>query len=190
MCGWVKDMLDNIRHKIGVGNPDPTPVQDGQEVWLLDNTAYRDPKNPDKWMAEFVAAYFTKDSGKNVAKMVADIVEKLGMAGDNANPEAERRIAERIEPFLNMILAAKVVDIRFSDAGRLTLGPSNTGGVSADELLLPGGGYVDDQIVQSEAVLTARGHAHMQTAFADPEGWGVISGRQIFPHFWVPEGSN
>lgn len=181
MCGWVKDMLNNIRHKIGVGNQDPTPMRDGQEVWLLDNTAFRDPNNPEKWMAEFVAAYFTKSSGKNVAKVVADIAEKLGMAGENADPEAERRIAERVEPFLNMILAAKTVDITFSKAGTLRLGPSNTGGVSADELPLPGSGYVDDQVVQSEAILTARGHSHMRTAFADPKGWGVISGRELIP---------
>lgn len=180
MCGWVRDMLDNVRNKIGVGNPDPTPMRGDQEVWLLDNTAFRDPNNPEKWMAEFVAAYFTKNSGKNVAKVVADIAEKLGMAGENADPGSERRIAERVEPFLNMILAAKMVDITFSKAGTLTLGPSNTGGVSANELSLPGSGYMDDQVVQSEAVLTAGGHSHMRTAFADPEGWGVISGRHSF----------
>lgn len=178
MCSnWVRDILDNIRHKIGIGNQNPTPVHAGQEVWLLDNTAFRDPNNPERWTAEFVAAYFTQNSGKNVAKVVADIAEKLGLAGENADPAAEQRIAERVQPFLNMILAAKTVDIRFSKAGTLTLGPSNTGGVSVDELPLPGSGYMDDQVVWSEAVLTVGSHSHMQTAFADPEGWGVISGR-------------
>lgn len=180
MCGWVMDMLDNVRHKLGLGNPNPTPVHKGQEVWLLDNTAYRDPENPEKWMAEFVAAYFTEGSGKDIAKTVADISEKLGLTGENADPRAEKMIAERVQPFLNMILAAKTVDINFSDAGKLTLGPSNAGGVSANELLLPGNGYVDNQVVTSEAVLTEGGRAHMRTAFADPEGWGVISGRHSF----------
>lgn len=170
-------MLDNVRHKIGVGNPTPTPVQKGQEVWLLDNTAYRDPKNQDKWIAEFVAAYFTEDSGKDVARIVADIADKLGLTGQNANPGTEKMIAERVEPFLNIIIAAKTVDIEFAGAGTLALGPSNAGGVSVNELQLPGDGYVDDQVVQSEAVLTAGGRAHMRTAFAHPEGWGVISGK-------------
>lgn len=180
MCagGWVRDMLDNIRHKIGLGNTDPTPLRAGQEVWLLDNTAFRDPADRARWTAEFVGAYFTRDSARDVAGVVADIAEKLGLAGDGADPEAEQRIAERVAPFLNMILAAKMVDIRFAEAGTLTLGPSNTGGVSVDEMVLPGSGYVDGQVVKSEAVLAAAGgHSHMRTAFADPEGWGVISGR-------------
>lgn len=176
MCGWVKDILENLRHKVGIGNPAPTPVKKGQEVWLLDNTAFRDTETPDKWVAEFVAAYFTEDSGKDVSLVVADIAEKLGLTGENADAEAESRIAERVEPFLNMILAAKTVDIKFSEAGTLTLGPAAGHGISVNELALPGQGYLDDQIVESEAVLV-EGHANMRTAFADPEGWGVISGR-------------
>lgn len=176
MCGWVIDMLENIRHKIGLGNPSPTPVRKGQEVWLLDNTAFRHTDHPDKWVAEFVAAYFTEDSGKDVSLVVADIVEKLGLAGPGADPEAERKIAERVEPFLNMILAAKTVDVNFSNAGTLRLGPAAGHGISVNELQLPGQGYVDDQVIESNAVLV-NGHASMRTAFADPHGWGVISGK-------------
>ncbi|KAH0613424.1 uncharacterized protein H6S33_005310 [Morchella sextelata] len=174
MCSWVTGLLSNIRHKVGLGSPVSTPVRKGQEVWLLDNTAFRSPTNPHQWHAEFVAAYFSEDSGKDISLVVADIVEKLGIAG-KGDAEAERRIAERVEPFLNLILAAKTVEVDFAGGqGRLRLGPAAGHGISVNELPLPGRGWVDDQVVESRAVLVEGGES-MRTAFADPEGWGVIS---------------
>lgn len=175
MCSWVTGLLSNIRHKVGLGSRVSTPVRKGQEVWLLDNTAFRSPTNPHQWHAEFVAAYFSEDSGKDASLVVADIVEKLGIAG-KGDAEAERRIAERVEPFLNLILAAKTVEVDFAGGqGRLRLGPAAGHGISVNELPLPGKGWVDDRVVESRAVLVEGGES-MRTAFADPEGWGVISG--------------
>ncbi|KAG0639019.1 hypothetical protein HOY80DRAFT_1022781 [Tuber brumale] len=175
-------LLNGLRSKFGLDRALPTPVTKGQEVWLFDNTAFPTPGQPGKWSAEFVAAYFDEDSGSDAAKVVAEVADLLGFAGDE---EAEARIAERVEPFLNRILSRKYVDVMFGGkasegrvnggAGVLTLGPAEKYGISTNELVLPGEGYVDDQVVESSAVLV-EGKAAMRTAFAEEVGWGVISG--------------
>ncbi|RPB00699.1 hypothetical protein L873DRAFT_1804784 [Choiromyces venosus 120613-1] len=178
---WLLSFLNNLRLRLGLGRTSPTPVTKYQEVWLFDNTAFPTPRQPGKWSAEFVAAYFEEDSGSDAAKVVAEIADLLGFAGDK---EAEGRIAERVEPFLNLILAGKYVDVAFGGeagegrvndgAGILRLGSVTGYGISVNELALPGEGYVDDQVVESSAVFV-EGKAAMRTAFAGEDGWGVIS---------------
>ncbi|PWW77358.1 hypothetical protein C7212DRAFT_356666 [Tuber magnatum] len=53
-------------------------------------------------------------------------------------------------------------------------GDEEAEGRIAERHVLPGEGYVDDQIVESSAVLV-EGEATMRTAFAEEVGWGVIS---------------
>ncbi|KAG0126829.1 hypothetical protein HOY82DRAFT_593632 [Tuber indicum] len=178
---WALSLLNVLRSKFGLGRTSTTPVTKGQEVWLFDNTAFPTPGQPGKWSAEFVAAYFDKDSGSDAARVVAGVADLLGFAGDE---KAEGRIAERVEPFLNRILSKKCVDVMFGGtaseggvdggAGILALGPAEKYGISTNELVLPGEGYVDDQVVESSAVLV-RGKATMRTAFAEEVGWGIIS---------------
>jgi len=179
---WRLSLLNDLRLKLGLGVASPTPVRQGQEVWLFDNTAFPTPQQPGKWSAEFVAAYFDEDSGSDAAKVVAEIADLLDLAEDQ---EAKHRITERVEPFLNMILARKYVEVMFGGeareegakggAGVLALGPAAKYGISVNEHVLPGEGYVDDQVVESSAVLD-EGRATMRTAFAEEVGWGVISG--------------
>jgi hypothetical protein len=160
----------------------PTPLKATDTLWLYDNIAYPCSKSPSGWCAEFIAAYFIANSGKDVAKVVADISEKLGLGKGDA---AEHRIAERVQAFLDIVVEGRTVEVEFAGQGRVTLGPSTAGGVSVNDLPVPGGPFNDGEEVISTAMLPAGMDesnvlATMKTRFAKRTGWGVVSG-SVFP---------
>lgn len=157
---------------LGPYNPLPQQISPNDEVWLFDNTAHRAADN--KWQAEFVAAVFDKKTGLEVTKVVADVAEKLGLAKGDA---AEAVIRERLKPFMQTVLPARVVHLDFKR--ELKLGPGGRNGISSDMKAIPG--FRNGEVVRSAAKVPkgTSGILKMNTMFAEPEGWGLISGKYI-----------
>ncbi|KUJ13973.1 uncharacterized protein LY89DRAFT_590393 [Mollisia scopiformis] len=161
----------DILSYLGPWNPLGEKVSGKDTVWLLDNTAYRNAKTG-KWEAEFVAAVFDQDTGVEVSTVVANVAEKVGLGkGDRA----EATIQERLMPFMQTILPGRVVAVDFEDQDKLKLGPGGRNGISSDIRSVPE--HKDGEIVESTALVPqgANGVLNMSTAYAEPEGWGVIS---------------
>ncbi len=156
---------------LGSWNPLPQPVTDNDTVWLLDNTAYRNASG--KWQTEFVAAVFDKDTGTEVSTVVADIAEKVGLGKGDAQ---EATIQARLMPFMQNILPGRTVKIDFARQQEFKLGPGGRNGISSDLKLVPAHG--DGTVVSSFAQVPkgANGILQSNTVYAEPEGWGVISG--------------
>jgi hypothetical protein len=167
---------------LGSYNPIPQQISPNDEVWLLDNTAYRSADN--KWQAEFVAAVFDKKTGEEVSSVVASVAEKIGIAKDDA---AEAIIRERLVPFVRAVLPARVVRLDFGLTRReIKLGPGGRNGISSDKKEPPH--FMNGEIVPSTAKVPkgASGILNMHTVFAEPEGWGLISGKSIPPSQFAP----
>jgi hypothetical protein len=158
---------------LGTHNPLGKEISDEDTVWLFDNTAFRNPKTGG-WQAEFVAAVFDKDTGLEVSTVVADVAEKLGIGKGSAQ---EKRIAERLMPFMQSILPGRIVNVDFAGGTPLKLGPGGRNAISSDIKELPSQ-YENGDVVTSFAKVPSQtnGVLQMQTVFAEPEGWGVISG--------------
>lgn len=176
--GWRA--FEALTSYLGKRNPfarafDPS----SDELWLFDNTAFRSPQAPNVWTAEFVAAFFRKGSGKDLGKVVADLAEKLGIAEGS---QEEATIATRLQPFTDSILPARFVEIvAEGDAdGRLKLGPGGRSGIVAEERALPGSLQQrnDGDVVEFRAI--KQSGTNMQTQFAEPTGWLIVSG-MAFP---------
>jgi hypothetical protein len=159
---------------LGPHNPAPHPITANDEVWLFDNTAYRSADN--QWRAEFVTAEFDQRTGQEVSSAVADVAENIGLAKDDA---AEATIQERLMPFVQAVLPGRVVRTDFGGMKELKLGPSGRNGVSSDIRGLPE--FRNGEIVSSVAKVPTgtTGILKMNTVFAEPEGWGLISGNNI-----------
>lgn len=164
-------LKDNLSSYLGSRNPFYKTVDpENNIVWLFDNTAYQPENGNGAWKAEFVAAYFLKDSGKDTSEVVAYISEKIGLAqGD----KAEATIAKRLQPLLDAVLPAHAVNVDIVDKDVMRLGPSGRDGISSDELGLPAGDYTDGQNLLSHAV--GADVTVSNTTFATPTGWAVIS---------------
>jgi hypothetical protein len=161
---------------LGPWNPVPYQITENDTVWLLDNTAYRSADN--KWQAEFVAAEFNKKTGLEVSTVVAEVAEKLGLGKGDA---AEATIQERLIPFVQAVLPGRVVRVDFARQRELKLGPSGRNGISSDTKALPG--FENGEVISSMAKVPqgANGILKMNTVYAEPEGWGLISGKSVLP---------
>jgi len=160
-------LKDNLSSYLGRNNPFFQTVNpDTDYVWLLDNTAYQNRIG--RWKAEFVAAYFVKNSGKDLSEVVAWVADRVGLADDE---EAKATIAERIQPLLDSILPAHAVNIDLQGV-QVRLGPSGRDGISSDELAIPGSGYKDGQIITPKAI---EGTSSFNITFAAPTGWAILS---------------
>lgn len=132
---------------------------------------------------QFIAAYFYRNTGADLAKIVADIVGKIGVTGDTSEA-TERVVAERVQPFLDTILEGRTVEVDFDNARtreRLMLGPGGNMGVSVNDIEVKGewkdGDVVGSSVVQpGMGVLQTCSLTSFETRFADEEGWAVLSG--------------
>ena len=179
-------MLDQVSSLLGAHNPLAKDVDPAtEEVWLLDNTAYRPvhiyPHAPQPFQAQFIAAYFKKNTGADVSKAVAEIADKLGLKkedGDDDAASAEKTIAERLLPFVQTIAPARSVDVKLPNGTIHKLGPGGTSAVS-DQLIVAVQEHKDGESASISAVpANVTPHGPMLTHFAEPEGWAVISGKQ------------
>jgi len=166
-------IVTNILSYLGPWNPAPQQITENDTVWLFDNTAHRNLKT-NRWEAEFVAAVFDKNTGVEVSTVVADVAEKLGLGKGDA---AEATIRDRLMPFMQSMLPGRMVNVDFAERTPLKLGPGGRNGISSDIRTLPE--YKGGDIVPSVARVHqgANGILQMRTAFAEPDGWAVISDR-------------
>jgi phosphatidate phosphatase APP1 len=105
-----------------------------------------------------------------LSDVVAWISEKVGLADDEA---AKETIATRVQPLLDSILPAHAVVIDLQGL-KVRLGPSGRDGISADEIAIPGHDFKDGQVITTK-VATGVDATPMNTLFADPKGFAIIS---------------
>lgn len=163
----------NILDSVAKYNPFGRPVNDEDIVWLFDNTAYHSPEHTHHtvWEAEFVAAVFEKECKCKVADIVSGIAEKLGLADDE---EGKATIEERLRPFLWDVRPAKVAKVLHKDK-ELKLSPTSINGISTSTQRLEKDHGGKEILAELTAAPGADCPMKMETYYAEPEGWGVIS---------------
>ncbi|KAH0498640.1 hypothetical protein TgHK011_005883 [Trichoderma gracile] len=139
------------------------------------------------WQAEFIMAVFEGEPKCKVADIVAGLAGIIGLADD---AEERRTIEERLLPFLWDIRAGRATTVSQHGGAQLKLGPSGLNGISTNVLKLVH--HRDDDDGKGEAKAEGEGRAphtkratldvegvqgvlSMETHFAGPEGWGIIS---------------
>ena len=124
---------------------------------------------------ECVAAYFIRRSGKDTAKVVADLAKTLKLA---TNEEAKALITTRIRPFVDTVLPRHTIKISMGDLEPQTLGPSSASGMSSAIHDLPMTDHPTASTIESKALGVPsddQSFVSGDTIFAEPTGWGVIS---------------
>ena len=176
------DRLSSYLTLAGLRNPFSSNVDGTKEtVWLLDNTAYRPvhfyAHKSQPWQAEFLVAYFKKNTGRDVSKIVASIAEKIGLGKDGADEELVKKIiAQRLQPFVDAIAPARSVKVAFPHDVVHQLGPAGPSAVSV-QIVTNLGEHKDGESINISALpKEVTPHGAMTTHFAAPEGWAVISG--------------
>ena len=159
----------------GPYNPVPQKIGENDTVWLFDNTAYRSATTG-QWQAEFVVAVFDQNTGVKVDKVVANLAERLGLAKGEQHKEAKKIIRELLLPFMQSTLQGRLLMAEFAELKSLTLGPGGRNAISSDTRLLPEfeGGTIVTTIADVPPSCT--GIMKAKTFYAEPEGWGLISG--------------
>lgn len=180
-------LLDNVSSFLGGYNKLSKDVDPATEcVWLLDNTAYRPvhtyPHAPQPFQAEFVAAYFKKNTGKDVSKAVAQIADKIGLGKSGENKgEAEKTIARRLQPFVDTIAPARSVTVKFPDGSINKLGPCGRSAVSEQTFVKIREHRDGESVCIPAADERLTPYGPMTMHYADPEGWLVVSGTHLEP---------
>lgn len=168
---------------LGSKNPLAQPANPHQNtVWLLDNTAYQPINGKEQnqsWHVEVVACIFEKGGRKDIGKIVALIADHIGLDGERGgHAEARRRIEHRIQPFLDAVSPSRTLNLRapISRPAQIHgLGPSDRNGIVSQTVELGHAG------IEGRAFIRPRLHDFgdepvlMNTTFAAPEGWLVIS---------------
>ncbi|KAL4821678.1 hypothetical protein BDW67DRAFT_171756 [Aspergillus spinulosporus] len=163
----------------------PSQVADVQHtVWLLDNTAYLHPAShvsgePHSWRVEVVACVFRKDSRRDISKFVAAIADLIGLDGAlGTEKEIRHRIARRLQPFLYHVVANHSMMLELPLPNHTTqiyhIGPTGDNGI-ASHVLNTGVRHIEDGFRVHSHVRGVRDKATMETTFAGPEGWLVVS---------------
>ena len=178
---WNIPLLDNMGSHLSTLNPLAKAVDpETEEVWLLDNTAYRPvhiyPHQPQPFQANFTAAYFKKYEGKDWSKAAAKIADVIGLVEGEERKQAEQTIAHRLKPFVETIAPARYVNIKLPNGTVEKLGPCGRSAVSQQIIA-----SIQDHTDGSSAEISAippevTPHGPMLTHFAEPEGWLVVSG--------------
>jgi len=162
--------VDGVLSHLGHLNPFVKTVEEGDIVWLFDNTAYKHHLGS-SWHAEFIVAVFESDPKCRVADVVAGIANTLGLA----EGAAERKtIEKRLMPFIWELRAARTVTVTHQ-AMDLQLGPTNVNGISQDTPVVQSsdGGTAVKSTAQVPANVS--GLLDMKTHYASSHGWGIIS---------------
>lgn len=184
---WNIPFLDNMGSFLSTLNPMAKAVDpEKEEVWLLDNTAYRPvhiyPHQPQPFQAHFTAAYFKRYTGKDWSKAVASIADTLGLADGEGRAQAEKTIAHRLKPFVETIAPARHVAIRLPNGTVQKLGPGGRSAVS-QQIVVSIQDHKDGDSAESSAMPPeVTPHGPMLTHFAEPEGWLMVSGTSSPPH--------
>lgn len=152
-------------------------------VWIFDNIAYKPLRRSDQgqaWQVEIVACVFGRER-RTVGRYVAKIADFIGIDGRfGEDPIVQRRIIQRLQSLLYVVAPNRSLSIDMPLPGgtawrRFHLGPTDRDGVLRQTIAIP-----DIQITNSSTVITSEltgsdGEVCMQTRFASPNGWLVIS---------------
>ncbi|KAJ5477095.1 hypothetical protein N7539_007239 [Penicillium diatomitis] len=173
---------------LGHSNPLVHPADPHKNtVWLLDNTAFRLQSDSEdssgtsqSWQAEFVACIFETHGRKDVGKVVATIADYIGIDGNlGSDGRAMReRIEQRVQPFLNQISPGRTLKLQIPVDGETqshALGDSDENGIISQTVDLGALGVADGATIRPAAQGFTEPTAVMETRFAAPEGWMVIS---------------
>ncbi|KKK22342.1 hypothetical protein ARAM_006270 [Aspergillus rambellii] len=154
------------------------------DVWLLDNTAYRHhPSHMSgelhSWRVEVIAFVFRKDSRRDISKFVAGIADLIGLDGEmGMEKEIRRRIAKRLQPFLYHVVEDHSLLLEIPLPNLTTqihkLGPTDANGIIS-QMVNTGVHHIADGARIRPHIRGVRDRASMETIFAGPEGWLVIS---------------
>jgi phosphatidate phosphatase APP1 len=156
-------------------------------VWLFDNTAYQPVSDTphlghagQSWQAEFVVCIFETEGRKDVGKLVAAIADHIGIDGEYGRDDQEtrQRIEKRVQPFLDQVSPARTVKLEVTINGAKqthSLGGSDRNGIISQIVNLGASGVTDGMVVRPRAQKFDEPAATMETRFAAPEGWMVIS---------------
>ncbi|KAK2763817.1 hypothetical protein FQN54_009435 [Arachnomyces sp. PD_36] len=171
---------------LGSRNPLAQPADPRKHtVWVLDNTAYRPVNAPNRdrqpWQAEVVACIFVKHGRKDIGKFVASVADMIGLDGELGKTDdrvIRRRMADRLQPFVDAIAPSRFVTLEIPvPSGSVhvrKLRPTEKNGVST-QTLLTGGKRIPDGTVIHPWVRDWGSSMPMNTVFAGPEGWAIIS---------------
>jgi hypothetical protein len=176
--------LRRILRFIGLQNKIITaqPIQPGHHlVWLFDNIAYQPihrSHHEQTWEAEIVACVFGRER-RNIGHYVARIADFVGIDGAfGEDPIIRRRIIQRLRSLLYVVAPSRTlpVDMPLHDGRvrRYHLGPTNENGVITQTVSLPQMHMADRSVITSE-LAGSTGQVCMQTRFASPHGWLLIS---------------
>jgi hypothetical protein len=171
----VPSKLSDLLSYLGPYNPRPQQITDSDAVWLFDNVAFRGPRG--NWEAEFVTAVLAQHPSCDVAEVVSQVAEKIGLS-KNASETAT--IEQRLLPFLMDIRPGRLVNAAFGSGTNLKLGPGGRNGLSSDVKELPRGNAGDLVTTKAKVPSGANGLLEMKTMYTEPEGWAVISGERWF----------
>lgn len=162
--------VSGLLNRLGKLNPLSRPATK-DIVWLLDNTAFQSTPGA-HWHAEFVAAVFEREDKGRLVDVVTGIARVTGLADD---AEERRTVEERVLPFLWDLCPARTISA-LHQGRSLKLGPTNINGLSSNLLRIPSS--INGSLVRTSSKVGAGDGAipHMQTYYAGPDGWGVISG--------------
>ncbi|KAL4956925.1 hypothetical protein BDW69DRAFT_202209 [Aspergillus filifer] len=152
-------------------------------IWLLDNTAYRQPAShvsgePHSWRMEVVACVFRKDSRRDISKFVAVIADLIGLDGAyGTESEIRHRIARRLQPFLYQVVEDYSMMLELPLPKHATqihqIGPTGDNGI-ASQVVNTGVRHIADG-ARVRSHVRGLDKASMETTFAGPEGWLVVS---------------
>lgn len=149
-------------------------VTHGDAVWLMDNTAYKTGRFS-SWEAEFVAAVFEEEPRSHLVDAVAGVARVLGIADD---AEERKTIQERLIPFVWDVRVAKTVNVTQQGSRKtLKLGPTGFNGISSNVMQVSS--HSKGALVNASAgglPSGVKGLLGMQTYYAGPSGWAIISG--------------
>lgn len=179
---------------LGSRNPLAQPADPQKHVvWVLDNTAYRpvDPQGHDRdrsrnrnrqpWQVEVVACVFLKHDRKNLGRFVAAVADTIGLDGELGRAEdraVRRRMADRLQPFVDAVAPSKFITLEIPvPSGQVNarkLRPTEKNGI-ATQTVLTGGKHISDGTVVHPRVQDWGSGLPMNTVFAGPEGWAIIS---------------
>lgn len=169
----VKEGALDFTSYLGSKSPVYRNVAANDTVWLLDNTAYKNPETK-KWEAEYVSAVFAQQPSCTVLEAVTAVAHKIGLSDNDPNYPT---IEERVLPFIQDIRPGTKVKALQAGTDRLELGPGGRNGISSDvKPVREEQGHPQIAKTTAEVPYGANGVLEMKTFFAGPEGWSVISG--------------
>lgn len=177
-------LFDNLTSYAGSWNPFARSIKpERHSVWLLDNTAYqpvhKDLSQSRVWQAEFLVAFFIRNSGKDISRWVAEIADKIGLGQGEGSLEGQATIARRLQPFVDTIQPARYVSATLANGATLKLGPGGRNAISSQTVHLTGLNHDGDTLKTYAKPLHAAPYGSMITHFAGPPGWAVISGNMV-----------